>query len=457
MKALYKLDLEPNEIYNVSLNIKQGNKTVDNLRFFQTKVPKLFNIKPSNFSTYSQIIEQPDPVVKTESGGGLSGGGTVPLNVTSVSWTETKTGDFSEGELNSEPSQVTYNFKINLSGTPTMMGYQLYGFAGELSFLNYRNDYKPSGTSLTLSLTLSQIDPTAAASIINSETKTNYGLASVVKIGATRIELTGNLKGIVPGNTMVSTQQGAGIGGLFVPPAYVTGYTPGTQFVTVSKPAVKIGTVGRQIYFTSNAKFNGFTGAIYSYLRGGGEASSSTGLVKDATFVYQTFPTYSAPSYTYQFGQNSFIKSSVINPNVLESLVWEDEVRDFIFFVIADDTQLSRKYFFGTYGSITPAKIDAALTGTNLFSSSGPPSAPSDVTTSSVKSFTLSTPKIKFYDSGAVTELSSVAPELKRKIEVRFAVARYTKTSSGWTGQWLGAKKGAPLESDILSSPEVLE
>jgi len=460
MKTLYKLDLEPNEIYNVSLNIKQGNKTVDNLRFFQTKVPKLFNIKPANFTTYSQIIEQPDAVVKTESGGGVSGGGDVILDVTNVSWTEQKTGDFSEGELTSTPSQVTYNFVISLksrspeiSSKPKMMGYQLSGFSGTLSFLNFRNDYVPDGNTLKVSLTLSQIDPTAAASINNNQTVKTYGLASAVKIGATRLELNGNLKGIVPGNTMVSTQQSPGVGGLFVPPTYVTGYTPGTQFVTISKPAVKDGAIGRQVIFTSNAKFNGFTGKIYEKLKGGGSADAKTGLVKDAIFTYQTFPTYSAPTYKYKFGQNSFIKSSVINPNVLESLVWEDSVRDFIFFIIADNTQLSKKYFFGTYGTITAATQSTPVTGTSLFALSSPPSAPSEVTTDSVKSVTLSTPKTKFYDSGAVDNTTGTAPPLKRKIEVRFAIARYTKTGSGWKGEWLGGKN----ESDVLSGPEVLE
>lgn len=460
MKTLYKLDLEPNEIYNVSLNIKQGNKTVDNLRFFQTKVPKLFNIKPANFTTYSQIIEQPDAVIKTESGGGISGGGNVILDVTSVIWKEDKTGDFSEGELTSTPSQVTYNFIIKLksrstaiSSKPKMMGYQLSGFSGDLSFLNYRNNYTPDGETLTLSLTLSEIDPTAEASILNDKTSKVYGLASVALVGATRLELSGNLKGIVPGNTMVSTEQSPGVGGVFVPPTYVTGYTPGTQFVTISKPTVKIGTIGRQVTFTSNAKFNGFTGTIYKKLKGGGSADAKTGLVKDAIFTYQTFPTYSAPTYKYKFGQNSFIKSSVINPNVLESLVWEDSVRDFVFFMVADNTQLSRKYFFGTYGTITPATQSTPVTGTSLFALNSPPSAPSEVTTDSVKSFILSTPKTKFYDSGAVDNTTGTTPTLKRKIEVRFAIARYTKTGSGWKGVWLGGKN----ESDVLSSPEVLE
>lgn len=458
MKTLYKLDLEPNEIYNVSLNIKQGNKTVDNLRFFQTKVPKLFNLKPSNYSTYSQIIEKPDAVVKTETGGGVTGGGNVTLNVKSVSWTEIKTGDFSEGELTSQPSQVTYNFTITLSGAPKMMGYQLSGFDGNLSFLNYRNDYKPSGNTLKLSLTLSQIDPTAERQINNNQTVKTYGLASPIIKGDTRIKLSGDVKGLVPGNTMVKViyKGGPPAASAFPIGTVVSGYTPGTNYVSVSQPAIVSVPSTKSATFTSNAKVSGFSGTIYDYLKGGGTKDEKSGNVSSATFVYQTFPTYSAPSYSYRFGQNSFIKSSLINPSVLESLIWEDTVRDFIFFTIADNDAPSKKYFFGNYGTITPATRTKALTGSSLFSVDEPPSAPAEVIDATDKLFSFSTSEIKFYDSGAVDNTSGAAPTLKRPVTVRFAIARYTKQGNSWIGEWLGAKSPA-AEADILSSPEVLE
>lgn len=460
MKSLYKLDLDPNEIYNVSLNIKQGNKTVDNLRFFQTRVPKLFNISPSSFSTYSQIIEQPDPIVRTQSGGGITGGGGVTLNVTSISWTETKTGDFSEGELTSEPSQVTYNFTINLDGYPKMMGYEVAGFEGNLSFLNYRNDYKPSGKSLKLSLTLSQIDPTAERKVLNAQTVKEYDLASAIAKGDTRLKLSGTVKGLVPGNTLAYVyipKTGGGSKSAFPIGTTVSGYTPGTNYVSLSQPAVSAAAATYRATFVSNAKFNGFSGTIYEYLKGGDTKTTASGNVASATFKYQTFPTYTAPTYTYKFGQNSFIKSSIINPNVLESLVWEDTVRDFIFFTIADSTVPSKKYFFGTYGTITPATQTAAVTGTSLFSINNPPTAPESVTNAETKSFVTSTPKIQFYDSGIITQSSETSPDLKRKVEVRFAIARYNKVGSTWKGQWLGTKSTAPSEKEILSSPEVLE
>lgn len=460
MKTLYKLDLEPNEIYNVSVNIKQGNKTVDNLRFFQTKVPKLFNIKVPNFTTSSRIIEKPDAIVKTQTSGGFVDGGDVTLNVKSISWKETKTGDFSEGELTSTPSQVAYTFTINLSGAPKMMGYQLSGFKYELDFLNFRNDYTPNTEkkTLTLSLTLSEIDPLAAASILNDQTNKYYGLASVALIGATRIQLGGNLQGIVPGNTLVSTEESPGVGGVFSIPTYVTGYTPGTQFVTISRPTVKNGAIGKQVKFTSNAKFNGFTGDYYKYLKGGKtDVLESDGRVSGASFVYQTFPTFTAPSYKYTFGQNSFINSSVVNPNLLESLIWEDTVRDFVFFTIADQANPEKRYFFGTYGDIqaiaTLATKLTPLVGSSIFSPAGPPSAPDKVVTSTEKSPTLITGEVKFYDSGTVTQTTESSPELKRAIIICFAVARYTKNSSGWTGKWLGGTSA----SEILSSPEAIE
>ena len=454
MKTLYKLDLEPNEIYNVSLNIKQGNKTVDNLRFFQTRVPKLFNIKPANYTTYSQISEKPAPVVKAEVGGGISGGGNKTLNVTSVSWTEQKTGDFSEGELTSTPSQVTYNFTINLDGYPKMMGYQLSGFSGNLSFLNYRNDYTPSDKTLKVSLTLSQIDPTAAAAINNTQTTKTYGLASRIIKGDTRLHLSGNIKGIVPGNTMVKViyKGGPPAASAFPVPTYVSGYTPGTNYVTVTQPAIVAVPDTKEATFTSNAKFNGFTGGYYKYLKGGGSAGASTGLVKDATFVYQTFPTYSAPTYKYTFKQNSFIKSSVNNPNVLDSLVWEDTVRDFIFFTIADGDE-KKNYFFGTYGGINTSNQNTPVTGGSLFNEDSPPSAPSQVTTPGTKSFLTSTPQVQFYDSGAVENGTGAVPNLRRSVQVRFAIARYTKAGTSWKGEWLGGTK----MDEILSTPEALE
>lgn len=460
MKTLYKLDLEPNEIYNVSVNIKQGNKTVDNLRFFQTRVPKLFNIKIPNFTTSSRIIEKPDAIVKTQSSGGFVAGGDVTLNVKSISWTEQKTGDFSEGQINSTPSQVTYNFTINLSGPPKMMGYQLSGFTGSLDFLNFRNDYTPSGNTLKLSLTLSEIDSVAAASILNTQTTKTYGLESGIKKGETRLHLTGNIKGLVPGNTLVKViyKSGPPEVSAFPTSTVVLGHTTGTNYVALSQPAIVNVPDTKEATFTSNANFNGFTGKYYKYLKGGKkDVTDNDGRVKDATFIYQTFPTFTAPSYKYTFGQNSFINSSVVNPNLLESLIWEDTVRDFVFFTIADQVRPEEKYFFGTYGDIqaiaTLATKTTSLVGSILFDSDNPPYAPDEIVSSTEKSPLLKTGEVRFYDSGKITETTESSPQLKRAIIVCFAVARYTENSSGWTGKWLGGVSA----SEILSSPEAIE
>jgi hypothetical protein len=461
MKSLFKIDLEPNEIYNVSLNIKQGDKTVDNLRFFQTKAPKLFNLKPSNFTTTSQIVTEPDAVIRTQTSSGVTGGAPVTLGVKKITWKEDKTGDFSEGELTSEPNQVNYTFTIDLEGKPKMMGYQLTGFSGALSFLNYRNDYRPSGNSITLSLTLSQIDPTAQRSVLNESTSTYAFLAESVSAKDTRIKFTGgNAKYLVPGNTMITVMVGGGPPGksAFPVPTYVSGYTPRTAYCTLSNPANQSAAKGKRIDFKSNAKFNGFTGNEYAYLKGGGSATpSSDGRVSGAQFKYETFPTYGTPTYRYTFSQSSFIRSSVINPNVLESLVWEDTVRDFIFFVITDNAVESKKYFFGTYGQITTlATVDKALVGNSLFNRNTPPSAPDSVTNENIKSFTTQSPKTKFFEDSD-SNTTGTAPPLSRAIKVQFCIARYTKKGSTWNGVWLGAKDGAPIEADILSSPEALQ
>jgi hypothetical protein len=467
MKSLYKLDLEPNEIYNVSLNIKQGNKTVDNLRFFQTKAPKLFNLKPSNFTTTSQIVTEPDAVIRTQTSSGVTGGAPVTRDVTSISWTEQKTGDFYEGELTSEPTQVTYTFTINLDGAPKMMGYQLTGFSGPLAFLNYRNDFRPSGNSIKVALTLSQIDPIAQRKVSNSQTVTTGTLDELLKAKGTRIKLKDATKGLVPGNTMIKVGGGPGVGSAFPVPTFVSGYTPGSKFVTLSNPANKDAKSGTSVTFTSNAKVNGFDGTkyssgsndtIYDYLSQNDKSkTTSSGWVSGAQFKYETFPTYGTPTYRYTFSQSSYIRSSVINPNVLESLVWEDTVRDFIFFVITDNAVESKKYFFGTYGQLTTlAAVDKALVGNSLFNRNTPPAAPGSVTTESVKSFTTQTPKIKFFEDSD-SNTTGTAPPLSRAIKVQFCIARYTKRGSSWNGVWLGAKNGAPVEADILSSPEALQ
>jgi hypothetical protein len=462
MKSLSKIDLEPNEIYNVSLNIKQGNKTVDNLRFFQTKVPKLFNIKPANFFTTSQITNEPDAVVQTQTSSGITGGAPVTLNVTSVSWKVNKNGDYSEGELTLSPTQLSYDFTIRLSGPPKMLGYQVSGFAGSLDFLNYRNDYQPSGNSIKVSLTLSQIDPTAERKVLDQSAAKTFTLTKKINKGDTIVQASG-LKGLVPGKTKLggSTSTADSSTGTFENPTYVSGYTPGQNTFTTTRGARVAQSNGTNISVTNTVKINGFNGAAFAYLglTDDTKYASSSPNVVDAQFKHQTFPSYGTPTYRYTFGQNSFIKSSVINPNVLESLVWEDTVRDFIFFVIADGNQTT-KYFFGTYGTITPAIIDGSttslLTGNSVFNKNNPPSAPGLILDENAKGFDPQTPKIKFFDATG-SNTTGVVPPLRRPVKVQFAIARYTKKGSTWSGEWLGAKKDAPIETDILSSPEALD
>jgi hypothetical protein len=470
MQELSKLDLEPNQIYNVSFNIKEGNKNIDTLRFFQTQVPKLFNIKTANFFTSSQIFETPGAVIKSDPiGGGSSGGGDKVLNVTQVKWTEVKTGDFSEGELTSEPTQVTYNFVISLNGYPKMMGYQLAGFTGFLSFLNFRNDYKPNGKTLTLSLTLSEIDPTAQREVSNASAVKTFKLTKAIAKGDTVIECEG-LTGLVPLKTQLGGSESTRdqVAGTFVTPTYVASYTPGQNTFTITRGARIAQANGTNISVTNRQIVNGFTGTIYNGLKGGKTLTEeNSSLVSGASFTYQTFPKYTAPSYKYTFKQNSSIRSSVTNPNIIEKLIWEDTVRDYIFFIITDGSELSdkikikKRYFFGTHGKITPAtgkdmKNGTALTGTELFNSKNPPEAPEYLKKVESKSLIFSTDTIPFFSGKSLNQESEFSPTFKRVIEVRFAIARYIKDSRGnWNGYWLpGNSKN---ENDVLSSPEVLD
>ena len=89
MKDLAKLDLDPNTVYNVSLSVTQGTKKFDNLRFFQSKTPKLFNIIPGEYSTFSRLSKALKPVIPKIGGGVYTPADLVEIQVDTVSWNVT--------------------------------------------------------------------------------------------------------------------------------------------------------------------------------------------------------------------------------------------------------------------------------------------------------------------------------------------------------------------------------
>lgn len=480
MTKLYKLDLEPNEIYNVSLNIKQGNKTVDNLRFFQTKVPKLFNLKPSNFSTFSQITEVSDAIATKVLNSGFSTGGDEDVSVTGINWIRyIEKYERSEGETVIDPSSVKYEFTLNFASDPKLIGYVVSGFPKDYDFLNYRTSYQAgANNTLTLVLSLLEIDPTVTRELKN--TTKNYTATisnEIIKGSTTRLEFTRKLKGIVVGKTLgfvelYSTSSG---GTKYVfDNAVVTGYGSYTKdngakrwWVSLSSPALSSKPANSTFYYSTATSEITFSGGVYDRL---GQASKgydpkkpvyiTTGL-GSSKITYQTFPSYDAKKAVteYTFKKSSFISSSVINPNVLEKLIWEDEVRDYIYFIISDTDKEGgdgKKYFFGTHGSITKISNETEpLEGSIIFNPKAPPAANGYIVETNNKIFKNSTGKVKYYQAAETTTNNQTAPPLLRTVTVQFAVARYRKEDTGWKGSWLPSETSSP--ADILSSPEELE
>jgi hypothetical protein len=477
MTRLYKLDLEPNEIYNVSLNIKQGGKTVDNLRFFQTQVPKLYNIQTSNFTPFSQIIEKSDPVVKTETGGGLSKdpgtGADQNVFVKNITWTRSvESYERSEGETVIDPSSVKYTFTIEFKGDPKLIGYFVSGFPESLKFLNYKTGYQAiGGNKLQITLSLLEINPTVNRVLKterNEKSITNALVTSILVQGSTTtLIFNKELKGIVPGKSKGFLQRPGG------PPTiyYFSNTTiiaykkyqnsPARWYVQFDTPSAVKATPGQILnrfdWITPTSSVT-FSGGEWKAL--GQSSSDDSRTIKKpdlskAKITYQTLPTYSVkqPTVKYKFAKTSYISSAVINPNIIDKLIWEDDVRDYIYFIISDVDKGGdkKKYFFGTFGSINKvASEDESLIGSNIYNPSTPPTAHPNITSSTAKLFKTSTGNVKYYAANATQNNNTSVPALVRQINIQFAVARYIKKGSTWTGKWLSP-------SSPLSGIEVLQ
>jgi hypothetical protein len=481
MTRLYKLDLEPSEIYNVSLNIKQGNKTVDNLRFFQTKIPKLFNIKPSTFSTFSQITESSDAILTTVINDGISGGADQTLSVKGINWIRSiEKYERSEGETVIDPSGVKYTFTLLFNSDPKLSGYIVNGFTAPFDFLNYRSSYRAgAGNTLQVDLTLLEIDPTVNRTVTESEvTKNSTYLNTIIKGATTVLEFSSKLPGIIEGKTTGKVIYSNG------PPkpiyvfdtATVQRYDNYTKdngakryTVTLAYPAILGKAANGTFYYTTKSTTSSFSGSKWGTL-----GQSSPGYDPDpkktkfktsgfgpGLLTFQTVPTYDAKDAktNYTFKKSSFINSSIVNPNVLEKLIWEDEVRDYIYFIISDIDQKGgdgKKYFFGTHGAISKVATELTpLEGTIPFNAKSPPTAHPYITTMNNKIFKTSTGKVKYYVGSATKTNDQSVPALLRTVTIQFAVARYTKKDEVWTGVWLPAS-GLP-EAEILSYPEELD
>lgn len=467
MKDLAKLELDPDTVYNVSLSVAQGAKKFDNLRFFQTKVPKLFNIVPGEYSTFSRITTAMEPVIPKIGGGTYKPADLVTVDITSVSWYTTWKFDTSEGQSARSVDGSTVTFTIKLASAPPTFVFKVSGFNSKLACLNNRSDWeKVNGTTYTVTTSVREFDPDISVvnNFVYNDTKTLTAKYAVQK-GQTLIYVSQAPTGAIDGR---STLKGTGAKGKSIFPV-------NTKLVVAQKSGVPYYIIAAQPTLIGFAKSTNITVGTYEWSNAatwtGGRTERDNGDSTNATLQYYSSPSYSPITTTYKFTGNSSVSSEILNATVLESLIWENGIRDFIYFFISDTVGISTSptwYYFSTPSDITPATLtDTTLNGKSALSiSSGagedrvlnaPPAAPSYVNDPNQTSYPPAALKAraKFYDiskTNAVNDASQ--PNLSHPISVRFAIARYTKLSSGaWSGVWLGSDNKI---KNVLSLEEAL-
>lgn len=453
MKDLAKLDLDPNTVYNVSLSVSQGAKKFDNLRFFQTKTPKLFNIVPGQYSTFSRLTTALEPVVPKIGGGVYKPADLVTVQVNTVSWDTTWKYDTSEGESSYNLDGSTVTFTITLASAPPTFVFKVDGFSSKLACLNGRSDWKKiNGTTYQVTTSVREFDPgvSANAGYVQKDSGTGISKFAVAK-GQSLIYLKTKPKGVAPGLSSVRATIGKG----------KNPFAQNTKVTFVQKDNDPYYVIVNPETVIAFGKDVSITFSMYTWDKGldwsGGRTSTgSEGTA--ATLQYYSSPSYSPITTTYSFTGNSSISSEVLNANVLDSLIWEENIRDFIYFFISDTTSAANPtwYYFNNAsnnGGITPANLQGLkISGTVLSASSGtgeervlsaPPPAPGFVTnTSTYPSYPAIAlkAKAKFYQISKTNAVNdATVPSLSYPISIRFGIVRYTKGASGaWSGSWLG-------------------
>lgn len=451
MKDLAKIELDPDTVYNVSLSIAQGAKKFDNLRFFQTKVPKLFNIVPGQYSTFSRITTAMEPVIPKIGGGTYSPATLQTVDITSVSWYTTWKFDTSEGQSARSVDGSFVTFTIKLASAPPTFVFKVSGFNSKLACLNGRSDWeKVNATTYTVTTSVREFDPDI--SVVNNyvfkDSKTVTAKYAVTK-GSTLIYTNQAPNGAIDGR---SNLKGVGAKNKQIFPV-------NTKLVVANKSGTPYYIVSAQPTLIGFPKDTAMTIGTFEWSNAatwtGGRTEKDTGDTTNAILEYYSSPSYSPITTTYSFTGNSRVSSEILNATVLDSLIWEKDIRDFIYFFISDTTSATSPvwYYFTTPDSITPATLtDSTLSGKSALSiKSGtgedrvlnaPPSAPSYVTDTNQLSYPPLALKAqaKFYDiskTNAVNDASQ--PKLSHAIGIRFAIARYTKLPSGaWSGVWNG-------------------
>jgi hypothetical protein len=484
VKDLAKLDLDPNTVYNVSLSVTQGTKKFDNLRFFQSKTPKLFNIIPGEYSTFSRLITALEPVIPVIGGGVYDPAKLVSINITNVSWQTVYAYDVSEGEsyVNIDGSYV--DFIIRTASDPGTFVFKIDGFGSKFACLNNRSDWdKVNGTTYKVRTSLREFDPGAQETNNYTKKETSTHKAKVkTKVGQSLIFLktrpTSVAKNLSEPKAFVGSGKQEG-------PAFATNtrvtyvqkvVTDPTNYYVIVNPEIV-----REIPAEKNITFTSFTwnnDVIWSSGRAesGSESPDSLAPPNGAILQYYTSPSYSAIKTTYSFKGSSSVNSEILNSTVLDSLIWEKDIRDFIYFFISDTLELNSPYWYYFNNSSANGGINTKATlvegskivgdvALSISSGTGeervlnpPPDANSYITDPSQTSYPPQTLKArtKFYEiSKTNKENDASQPQLEHAIGIRFAIARYTKGPTGtWSNKtWLGINNQM---KNVLSQTEAL-
>jgi hypothetical protein len=440
-------------VYNVSLSVSQGAKKFDNLRFFQTKTPKLFNIIPGQFSTFSRLTTALEPVVPKIGGGVYKPADLVTVQVNTVSWDTRWKYDTSEGESSYNLDGSTVTFTITLASAPPTFVFKVDGFNSKFACLNGRSDWKKiNGTTYQVTTSVREFDPgvSANAGYVQKDSGTGVSKFAVAK-GQSLIYLKNKPKGVAPGLSSVRATIGKG----------KNPFAQNTKVTFVQKQDEPYYVIVNPETVIAFGKDVAITFSMYTWDKGldwsgGRSENGSEGTA--ATLQYYSSPSYSPITTTYSFTGNSSISSEVLNANVLDALIWEENIRDFIYFFISDTTSAANPtwYYFNNAsnnGGITPANLAGLkISGNALSASSGtgeervlnsPLSAPGFVTnTSTYPSYPAIAlkAKAKFYEISKTNAVNdATVPSLSYPISIRFGIVRYTKGASGaWSGSWLG-------------------
>jgi len=474
VKDLRKLDLDPNTIYNVSVSVTQGQRKFDNLRFFQTEVPKLFNIIPGQYSTFSRLTTGLKPVLPVFGGGTLNPATLQTIQVKTVEWEADFVTDTSEGETTYNIEKSTVTFKITLESEPPTFVFKIDNFGSKFACLNGRSDWvKPKNTNAVREVTipLREFDPdiTAFGAWKNKDTSTLVSKFPT-PVGAGLIYVKTKPKSIVKNVSTVKASIRAGTKYInpFAEKTKVTlvQKTAEPYYITVNPPAL--------IAFANDTALT-FQQYVWDFgLNWSMNRSKKGSEDSPARLQYYSAPSFSPITRTYSFSGNSSVSSEVLNSTVLDALIWEDDVRDFIYFFISDTSPNGNWYYFdnsSSNGGIVAAKYGGAkISGTALSVGSGtgeerllnaPPNAPVYVTnTSGYPSYPSATlrAKAEFYNLSKKNAVDdATVPSLTYPISIRFAIARYTKNTDGtWSKVWQGGPQDKKKIKDVLSLEEQL-